>query len=94
MKKYTRYIDRVTVKGSTDPIGLYTIDMDVSNCPPSKIDDLNKNDKQEAMSFKKEMMKEYFDFENLPDEEQFDAESYINENKDLRMIMSNWNENF
>lgn len=36
MQKYTRYIDKVTVKGSIRPIGLYTIDMNVDNLPPSK----------------------------------------------------------
>lgn len=36
MKRYTRYIDRVTVKGSHFPIGLYTIDMVVDDLPPSK----------------------------------------------------------
>jgi len=33
MKKYARYIDRVTVKGSVRPIGLYIIDMNVDNLP-------------------------------------------------------------
>ncbi len=37
MKKYTRYIDRVTVKGSIRPIGFYTIDTDCNNLPVSKI---------------------------------------------------------
>jgi hypothetical protein len=36
LKKFTRYIDRVTFKGSTEPMGLYTIDMIVDNLPPSK----------------------------------------------------------
>ncbi len=36
MKRYTRYIDRVTVKGSIKPIGFYTIDMVVDTLPPSK----------------------------------------------------------
>lgn len=36
MKNYARYIDRVTVKGSIRPIGLYTVDMDVDNLPPKK----------------------------------------------------------
>lgn len=36
LKKYCRYIDRVTVKGSIRPIGLYTVDMDVDNLPVKK----------------------------------------------------------
>lgn len=36
MKRFTRYIDRVTVKGSIRPIGLYTIDMVVDGLQPSK----------------------------------------------------------
>lgn len=39
MKKYTRYIDRVTVKGSNKPIGLYTVDMDYEDLPRSKGED-------------------------------------------------------
>lgn len=41
MKSYTRYIDRVTVKGSIRPIGLYTVDMDVDNLPVKKEIDPN-----------------------------------------------------
>jgi hypothetical protein len=37
MKEYTRYIDRVTVKGSIRPIGIYTIDSDCDDLEPSKI---------------------------------------------------------
>lgn len=37
LKSITRYIDRVTVKGSNEPIGLYTIDVNVNDLPPSKI---------------------------------------------------------
>ena len=39
MKMFTRYIDRVTVKGSSNPIGLYTVDMDYENLPRSKGED-------------------------------------------------------
>jgi len=41
MKKYTRYIDRVTVKGSIRPIGLYTVDMDVEHISVKKEIDPN-----------------------------------------------------
>lgn len=41
MKSYARYIDRVTVKGSIRPIGLYTVDMDVENLPQKKEIDPN-----------------------------------------------------
>ena len=36
-KSVARYIDRVTVKGSVRPIGLYTIDTDCDGLPPSKM---------------------------------------------------------
>ena len=39
MKRYTRYIDRVTITGSFTPMGLYTVDMDVDDLPPSKEND-------------------------------------------------------
>ena len=39
LKNYCRYIDRVTVKGSIKPMGLYTIDMDYKDLPRSKDDD-------------------------------------------------------
>lgn len=47
MKSLVRFIDRVTVKGSTQPIGLYTIDVNVDDLPASKdpetdYPDLNK----------------------------------------------------
>lgn len=41
MKRYTRYIDRVTVKGSIRPIGLFTVDMDVENLPQKREVDPN-----------------------------------------------------
>jgi hypothetical protein len=36
VKRFTRQIDMVTVKGSIVPIGFYTIDMEVDNLPVSK----------------------------------------------------------
>ena len=44
-----RQIDKVTVKGSIEPIGLFTIDMYVDNLPPStdpkeKYPDFSKDD--------------------------------------------------
>jgi class 3 adenylate cyclase len=35
MKKFCRNIDRVTVKGSSKPIKLYTIDLRLDNISPS-----------------------------------------------------------
>lgn len=34
MKAFCRNIDRVTVKGSNQPIGLYTVDLDINNISP------------------------------------------------------------
>jgi hypothetical protein len=34
MKQFCRNIDRVTVKGSNQPIGLYTVDLDLDNISP------------------------------------------------------------
>jgi hypothetical protein len=34
MKQFCRNVDKVTVKGSNQPVGLYTIDMDLSNISP------------------------------------------------------------
>jgi class 3 adenylate cyclase len=34
MKQFCRNIDRVTVKGSNQPIGLYTVDLDLKNISP------------------------------------------------------------
>jgi hypothetical protein len=31
MKPFCRNIDKVTVKGSTQPVGLYTVDLDIAN---------------------------------------------------------------
>lgn len=50
MKKYTRYIDRVTVKGSIRPIGLYTVDMDVEHISVKKEIDPNFS-KYDIVSF-------------------------------------------
>ena len=47
MQSYTRYIDKVTLKGSIRPIGLFTIDLYVDELPESKYPDnlLTKFDK-------------------------------------------------
>lgn len=34
MKQFCRNIDKVTVKGSNEPIGLYTIDLNLNNISP------------------------------------------------------------
>lgn len=34
MKQFCRNIDKVTVKGSNEPIGLYTIDLNLKNISP------------------------------------------------------------
>lgn len=64
MKKYTRYIDRVTVKGSTKPIGLYTVDMDYENLPRSKGEeayDFTRQEIAELMREKKNFITSYLE---------------------------------
>ena len=34
MKQFCRAIDKVTVKGSNQPVGFYTVDLDLANISP------------------------------------------------------------
>lgn len=36
MKEYCRAIDKVTVKGSNQPVGFYTVDLDIANISPPR----------------------------------------------------------
>ena len=80
MKRYTRYIDRVTVKGSVKPIGLYTVDMLVANLPPSKPqsqyleEGITKQDREEIERLKKKEIGVYL-WE--PEENEWSAEEFI-----------------
>nr|CAC81658.1 adenylyl cyclase [Tetrahymena pyriformis]CAD36506.3 adenylyl cyclase [Tetrahymena pyriformis] len=95
MKSFTRYIDRVTVKGSIRPIGLYTVDMDVENLPPKKELDPNfsKYDIHSMNQVKKEEMKEYMELA-LSNEEPWNADQFIKDTKDLALIFETRNEEF
>jgi hypothetical protein len=70
--------------------------MDVNNLPPSKKwDETKKNFELEA----KEDIQLYLNdkklkFEKMLEEDEWDAEWYMKDNKDLRLIMRNWNQKF
>lgn len=82
----------MSVKGSNIITGLYTIDMVVDNLPPSKDpDNYDIQEKRELDKMKKMDMMLYL---NDPLNNLWDAEEYILTNKDLRLIMETWNEEF
>jgi hypothetical protein len=61
MKPFCRNIDKVTVKGSNQPVGLYTIDLDISNISPSSDKTKKYPDPQDIpdVEFKREINMEY-----------------------------------
>lgn len=61
MKNFLRNIDRVTVKGSNNPIRLYTIDMNMENITPSrnKLEKYRSAEERPDVEFKKELNMEY-----------------------------------
>ncbi|CAD8077335.1 unnamed protein product [Paramecium sonneborni] len=87
IKKYLRQIDMVTVKGSVRPIGLYTIDIDADHIPPSK-EDYNQHEKLEVMDQKRQI------FINQIEAGEFKSDIHLNRNKDLILIMKNFNSEF
>ncbi|KAL4493547.1 hypothetical protein ABPG72_004040 [Tetrahymena utriculariae] len=95
MKSYTRYIDRVTVKGSIRPIGLYTVDMDVENMPPKKEADpnLTKHDIHSMNQIKKEEMKDIME-QSITGQEPWNADQFIQETKDLYLLFDSRNQQF
>ena len=89
MQRYTRYIDRVTVKGSIRPTGLYTVDMKVDHLPPSKDPDCYDSDKRDIDKMKKLDLLTYLED---PINNPWDAEEYLLTNKDLKLMMESWDE--
>ncbi|CAK82558.1 unnamed protein product (macronuclear) [Paramecium tetraurelia] len=87
LKKYQRQIDMVTVKGSVRPIGLYTIDIEGDNLPPSK-EDYPQEERFQVMDQKRQI------FVNQIEAGEFKSENHINRNKDLLLIMKNYNPEF
>ncbi|CAD8078076.1 unnamed protein product [Paramecium sonneborni] len=87
LKKYLRQIDMVTVKGSVKPIGFYTIDIDADHIPPSK-EDYSQHEKLEVMDQKRQI------FINQIEAGEFKSEIHFNRNKDLILIMNNFNPEF
>ncbi|CAD8159659.1 unnamed protein product [Paramecium pentaurelia] len=86
-KKYLRQIDMVTVKGSVRPIGLHTIDIEADNLPSSK-EDYSQNEKFQVMDQKRQI------FVNQIEAGEFKSENHLNRNKDLILIMNNFNPEF
>ncbi|CAK94539.1 unnamed protein product (macronuclear) [Paramecium tetraurelia] len=87
VKKYTRQIDKVTVKGSVKPIGLFTVEMEADDLPPSK-QDYPQEEKQQVMYEKKQIFLQQLESGD------FNAELYIKRNKDLGLITKNVNQEF
>ena len=56
MNKYCREIDRVTVKGSNNPVGLFTLDIDLEGLLVSKKKDLRKEIKRENHEISKTLL--------------------------------------
>ena len=88
MKKFCRKIDVVTVKGSNNPITLYTIDIQLENLPLSKKNVLNEQERCEIHQLKKENFLEIINCKN------FSSEEFIKKNKDLRLVFEKSNEDF
>ena len=92
LKKYMRNIDKVCFKESINkPHGLFTIDVDYDNLPPSKDpDSYGFNLKQlRDLGLEKKLF-----IQNFIDENEFEADLHIESNKDLFLITEFRNEEF
>jgi hypothetical protein len=81
------------VKGSNQPTSLYTIDMNVDTLPPSndpnvKYKDFSKEDLKMLLRQKKLEIKE------IIESGEFKAVEHLQENKDLRLIMTGFKKDF
>ncbi|EGR34324.1 hypothetical protein IMG5_016400 [Ichthyophthirius multifiliis] len=95
MQILARNIDKVTVKGSTRPIGLYTIDLFCDDIQESKYPDQNmaKYDKNIQSQLKKQDVIDIME-SVLSGESQWDANVYFESNKDLRLSFQQRNSYF
>ncbi|KRX00510.1 Adenylyl cyclase class-3/4/guanylyl cyclase [Pseudocohnilembus persalinus] len=88
MKKFVRQIDRVLYRGSTTPMGLYTIDMFVDKLLPSKGLQVDKKQKNIENEVKRNEVKEALETGT------WDAYQFITHNKDLKLITQDRNKQF
>lgn len=56
-----RKIDVVTVKGSKNPLGLFTVDVDIDDLPPEKVKHISKNELLEKNQKKKGAIAEFYE---------------------------------
>ncbi|CAD8081120.1 unnamed protein product [Paramecium primaurelia] len=92
-QEYIRHIDRVCVKGSNIPVSLYTIDMNVDNLPQSndpsvKYKEFTKEELKMILRQKKLEIKEQIE------NGEFKAVDHLQENKDLRLILTGFKKDF
>ena len=92
LQRYTRCIDKVSVKGTGIITGYYSIDMNVDVLPPSKDPDSYDPDvKKELDKIKKQDLGLFL---SDPANNPWDAEEFIKTNKDLRLMMESFNIEF
>ena len=88
LKKYCRKIDVVTVKGSNNPIGLYTIYGKFDDLPLSKEKILEEDKENNINNFKKQ------NIGLMIDQGDFNFDIYVKENKDLKLTLGNFDESY
>ncbi|EGR28579.1 hypothetical protein IMG5_172520 [Ichthyophthirius multifiliis] len=90
LQKLLRQVDFVTIKGWAKPIGFYTIDMNIKDIPQSKGLDsnLSEQEKKKIDKSKKQTVLEFVK------QRCFHAETYIRKNKDLRLLLRDFNMDF
>ena len=83
-----REIDRVTVKGSNSPVGLFTVDVDTSQLMKSSSKKVNKEDSRLKHKINKEIILECMA------QNKFRAFDFFYEDEDLKRIIFDDNSNF
>ena len=76
-----REIDRVTVKGSKNPVGIFTVDIELENLPVSSVKHLNKEDRNIKHRVNKEIIMDGL-YEN-----KFRAFDFFEDDEDLKIII-------
>lgn len=82
----TRQVDCVTLKGSQEPLGLFTLDLNVEELPPSKNKELMDKDEVQEMNF----IKRNAFLEGLENEE-FTTEDVLDNDKAMKMLLKDFN---
>lgn len=85
----SRKIDCVTLKGSQEPLGLYTIDLSTEDLPPSKNKDLIDKEELIEMNF----IKKNAFLEGLENEE-FSTEDVLDHDKCMKLLLKDFNVQF